>query len=316
MTGDPVVGQPFPGRALRAAAAGKIRTIVGALAFVMTTGSVMVPTAAASQPPSDPEPDAAERARRLRDQAFELLARGRYEAAIQKLQSAYAEVPDPGFLLNIAIAEQRAGRCGRALETFDRFREACGPDCRYAREAQAKQAEIRQACLSTVVVRSQPGGLPVMIDGQAAGRTPLHLTRRPGPMRVETASAAAQIVLAGGDRAWIETLVAEPPPAPDRARPAFRRGLAWGTAGLGAFGLVLGSTFLGLSSASDGARDEARAAGAPPGEVRALGARHDRNVAVAVTGLTVATLSAVASGLLFWSADRLERTQRAAGGRD
>lgn len=261
-------------------------------------------TSAAEPPPAEDatRPSENELARRARDRAFKLLQEDRYPEAIEQLEAAYAAVPNPGFLLNIAIAHQKVGACGPALATLERFRSVCADDCPFAEEGRSKGSEIERSCRVRLRVESQPPGLSVRIDGVPQGRTPLLLERGPGAISVTTSSSTLRLDLKGGEDAWLQTVLQTQPPPPPRNGRAFRRGLGWGFVGLGGTGLILGSTFTALAVGSAQDRDAALEGGAPPGEVDALGARAERETAVAVVGLSLAALSAVTT-LVLWTMD-------------
>lgn len=249
--------------------------------------------------PDDPE--VRREARSLRDQAYRLLLEDDYAGGIAKLEEAYERVPNPGLLLNVVIAYRRwPGHCEEAYAAYARFEAACGAECEFRRDGAQQLAALDAKCQAPVTFVS-PTPTEVFLDGKAVGRTPLTHRLRPGSHRVATSTGTPFALAVEPERpqtVWLgpPALSAAPPPAAETPlRDAFTHGLL----GLGSGALVVGATFTGLAVDSASTLSGARAAGAPPEEIRRLSERQDRDAAVAVVGWTLAATSGAAA-LMLW----------------
>lgn len=215
---------------------------------------LLLPTAvrAQGQPPeSPPEPEPAERrlARTLRDQAYADLARERYAEGIAKLQEAYAAVPNPGLLLNVAIAYRRWGdHCTESLQALERFEAVCGvDDCAFHDEGRAQRVLLEASCTGEVRILSSPVRAQVQLDARPGGLTPLTLRLEPGPYTLTATAADAatrrvDLEVRPGQLQEIRLVW----PSPEK-KLSGRRRAAWAAVGVAASSLVVGGIFTGLA---------------------------------------------------------------------
>ncbi len=275
----------------------------------LTTVVLLVGLSAGDGPPKEvtskeaPAPTENQRAqaRKLRDRAFARLADDDFAAGIEHLSSAHALVPNPGLLLNIAIAYRRwGGHCDDAFTALARFEASCGRDCEFAEAGRREREALDGACLGVLRLVAAPPAL-VFVDGRIAGRTPTEQRLRAGVYEVRTSSSApfSVEVTAGSRQTLLLTDVSAPPSPPRdlRARTAWTYALA----GLAAGGVVVGATFTGLAVDTASSVDAAAEAGGSPEEVRALDAQQEREAATAVVGWTVAAASGAAALFLHLS---------------
>lgn len=233
-------------------------------------------------------------ARTLRDQAYADLARERYAEGIAKLQEAYAAVPNPGLLLNVAIAYRRWGdHCAETLLALDRFDAVCStPDCAFYEEGRAQRALLEASCTGEVRVRSSPLRARIHLGDRPAGLTPVTLRLEPGPYTL-TATAAAetkQIDLNVRPGQIQEIRLVWPTPKVERLG---RRAAAWTAVGVAATSLVVGGVFTGL------AVDSGSRVSDPPRDGRSrLEARRDREWGAAAVGYGFALSSGVLAAAL------------------
>lgn len=253
------------------------------------------------------------RVRSHKAKAFSLFERGDFGGGIEEMERAYALIPHPGFLLNIAVAYDRwDGHCAESLEAFERFFLECDR-CALLAGATKKHVEVEKACRVPVRIESTPEGAHVAVDGTVRGQTPYETTLLPGEY-------AIVLDLSGHERRT-ETLrvkkgepmtlplslekQAAPPPLPPppivaRTEPA-RAGpspVTWVAFGVGAAGLATGATFTVLTMQKLDAEEEARRAPRPKAEIESLQEEAKRNAVVAHVGYGVAVAGAAAGVIL------------------
>lgn len=91
-----------------------------------------------------------EEARKRFEQGESYFKAGTYDKAIEEYRAAYALVPRPGLLFNIALCYEKDGDAARAIEYYDRYLGADpggakSPEARARREALARELAARQA---------------------------------------------------------------------------------------------------------------------------------------------------------------------------
>jgi len=237
-------------------------------------------------------------ARELRDEAYRRLLDEDYAGGIERLEAAYARVPNPGLLLNVVIAyRQWPGHCLEAYDAYERFEAACGPECTFRRDGAQQLAALDAKCQATVTF-SAHRPTPLFVDGKALGRTPRTVRLRPGPHEVQTSTGATFAVEIAPETTQT-VLVAQPQLVRDASPPrAGRDAVIYGLAGFGGAALVVGATFTGLAVDAASTLSAARDDGAPLEELDRLGERQDRDAAVAAVGWSVAAASGAAALVL------------------
>jgi hypothetical protein len=155
------------------------------------------------------------------DRAMELVERRQYARAIVELKRAHALSPHPTVLYNLAEAHAAAGGTLRALELFERYREALGsdPDGAEARRVAARIDELERR-VASVDVRVHPPSARFRIDDgpEYAGETRLRVA--PGNHRVVVhgpggEAQSLELTLGAGERRTL--LLQAPRPAPVRS---------------------------------------------------------------------------------------------------
>jgi tetratricopeptide (TPR) repeat protein len=71
---------------------------------------------------------------------------GDYAAAIRDFQAGYQLEPQPLFLYNIGLAEERAGHCARALASLNQYLDS-NPAPAERADTERRMAEIHQRCV-------------------------------------------------------------------------------------------------------------------------------------------------------------------------
>lgn len=144
--------------------------------------SVAVAQTAAAPPPAQNAPSL-ERAKTLHAAGVAAFRDGDYAAAIEAFIAADRCVPSAALSFNIARAYERQGDIGQSLYWYsDYLRRA--PDAPDAAQARALIAE-REATLAgqgqqLLVVRTNPSGARVLLDGVSACTSPCAVVTRPG----------------------------------------------------------------------------------------------------------------------------------------
>src|SRR4051794_16061647 len=129
-----------------------------------------------------------ERARKLMQEAADLLDKHDAKGALSKVEEAHRIFPSPKTFFNLGVLYQELGMNLNAYEAYGRFlREA-----KDASAAQKKSADEALASLRKLIafldVRTNVDGVDVTIDGRPQGRTaagkPLSLRLNPGSYEV------------------------------------------------------------------------------------------------------------------------------------
>lgn len=115
-----------------------------------------------------------------------------YERALHEFEQAYALVPHPSVLYNIAQAQVALGRNAEASESFRRYLDDAGSDV-----SSSRRAEI--STLLTQLAADSRGNEPV---------TPPAPTTQPAPASVDEAPAAAAVPLPAPPRPELPRAVA------------------------------------------------------------------------------------------------------------
>lgn len=259
-------------------------------------------------------PSAAERsqARKLKNQAFELISEGRYAEGIERLEAAYEAVPHPTFLFNVAVVyDQWSGHCAESLDAFDRFFAVC-KRCKVKPTATARFARVQERCQVRLSIETTPPGALVRVDDADRGATPLNVVLTPGRHQVELRRDGYQpsreevLLEPGRDQALSLTLSPTPKPEPPAivvaTSPPARapdRTWAWVSFGVGAAGVAMGAVFTGLALDTENQANDLQASNAAISDI--AGARDDARSrgALALVGYGVG-LAGVATGIALW----------------
>jgi tetratricopeptide (TPR) repeat protein len=88
-------------------------------------------------PPTESAEEAAARASKLEDEAFEEFGKGNYQQAAEILKRGYAIAHDPTFLFNLGVAYHWLGECETARDYYEQYlqREPRGEYADQAKEA-------------------------------------------------------------------------------------------------------------------------------------------------------------------------------------
>lgn len=140
-----------------------------AVAFALVSARAL-----AQAPPVD------EARQRYESGVAHLLA-SRYQEAALALERSYALRPVPVALYNLALAHRGLGRYRSAIELFDRFLRAAGPDVTPERLAaiRAEREDLVRA-LVEATVRVAPADATLRIDGGDPVPSPASLVLDPG----------------------------------------------------------------------------------------------------------------------------------------
>jgi hypothetical protein len=252
--------------------------------------------------------------RRHKARAFERLEAGDYAGAISEMEKAYALIPHPGFLLNIAVAYDRwEGHCAESLEAFERFFAECG-SCDLGVKAKRTHAEVEAACHVEVSVVSTPDGATVAIDGAVRGRTPFEARLLPGAYAVlldkagyDRRTQAIRVERGRPVRLSIELVERSDPPPPmiSDAPPAIRTEVepagpspfTWVAFGAGAAGLATGIAFTVLTVRDLDDEERARNTPLPKAEIVAIQREAKRDAIIAHVGYGIGA-AGIAAGML------------------
>ncbi len=225
--------------------------------------------------PARAEDDAQRKAAQdLADSAYDLMQKGRFEAAAELFDKADRVVHSPVFVLFRAEALEKLGRLVEARRLLQSIAdETLAPDAPEAFRSAQAQARERGAALDakipTVTIRVRGAPTALALDGEAV---PLDALRRPIPLDPGSHSVRAEgdgdsderrFEAGEGDRLTIALTLAAPEP-PDAGVPNW----VWPTIayGVGGAGLIVGTisgiVFLGKLGdledrcASDGDGDD------------------------------------------------------------
>lgn len=253
------------------------------------------------------------RAEALKRKAFQHIAEGNLALGIDELKSAYALVPHPTLLFNIAVVyDQWPGHCADALQAFDRFFAACEA-CGVRATAERRFERVKERCLVALTIRSVPPDADVQVDQRSVGRTPTRVTVRPGPHQVRVqkdayAVESREVVMAPGRDQALELVLQALPSAPDvpplvaEGRPSDPlRPWMWAGFATAAVGLAVGAVFTVLAQDSSDREAQVRDQPFPVAEdVRSLRDEARTRSAIAVTSFIAAGVGAAAGATLWW----------------
>lgn len=200
---------------------------------------------------------------------------GRYEDALREFEEAFRAAPDPqkaAMVFNVAQAQERLGRIGDAVASFQRYLELSpNAEDRSTVEERIRTLQGRLAETGIVLTASEAGAR-VFVDGQDSGTTPLAEPIRVAPgsheVRVEKEGFRPfrlRVSVEAGRRVEAEVSLVPvertPVRGPEAAPAATRSGpgaLPWvlvGVAGVATVGgSILGILALGKSDAASDER--------------------------------------------------------------
>jgi hypothetical protein len=143
--------------------------VLGATLVMLLTLVLPAPTARAADDPTA----GAQPARAKAVEAERLYEQKDFQAALQRLEEAYALYPSAKIHYNFALAQQALGQEPRAMESFERFlAEAPDAEPKRRQHAAEKVAELRKR-LVWLEVDADTHGAEVLVDGRVVGTTPL-----------------------------------------------------------------------------------------------------------------------------------------------
>ncbi len=248
-----------------------------------------------------------------KNKAFQLFEAGDYAGGIAEMEDAYALIPHPGFLLNIAVAYDRwPGHCQDSLDTFDWFFTECD-GCKLQSRARKTLADVERTCRVEIAIDSTPAGARVAVDGTFRGETPFTTRLLPGDYTLvldlsghERAMKTISVARGQPQALTLELpLKAAPPPPPpppplrvDTTPPSPGPSpFTWVGFGVGAAGLATGAVFTALALKAIDHEKAARQTPLPKADIVALqeDARRDAIVAHVAYGVGIA---GVATGVV------------------
>lgn len=171
---------------------------------------------------ADPAADASARFQEGR----QLFRERQFTRAREAFEAAYAILPDPRVLANVAACFASEGRGREAVAAYRRFLRDAGPDVQAASMNEAR-AEVTRllATLGDLALIVEPEGAEVRIDGEVAGAAPLpgEIALAPGAHRVEVRAEGREpytrdLELAAGQRVDLRVVLEAPRPAPPPPR--------------------------------------------------------------------------------------------------
>lgn len=287
---------------------GKLRTLFFGVSLMVWT---MTDLALAEEPSSRVE------AKTHFERGLALVDEGKIADALEEFERAYALVPHPSVLLNIARAQADLGDPLRAVELLEGMLRDSGDTLEPALATAAReQLEQQRARLAVVTLDVSQDGARVLMDGRDLGPAPLAAPVRlnPGHHVVSTKHEALETIslpidLAEGEQ---RVLLLSPPPRPalppvaaltptlppsahpEPAAPSAERGpahrwqrpLGWSAVGLGGVGFVASAWLWGRADAK---HEQALEHCTPRCDDTARSLQHE---AVQAAQLTTATLVA------------------------
>ncbi len=145
--------------------------------FVSVSSS---PSLAQSDAKKTPSPEV----RALFRQATLKAREGDPKEAARLYELAYERYPHPDILFNIAASKAEVpNNCRRAHAAYERFIAAC-KKCRNRTLGLRRLELLEDQCRVQVVVRSEPMGAEVLVDGQRRGQTPITFRAWPGMLKL------------------------------------------------------------------------------------------------------------------------------------
>jgi hypothetical protein len=187
----------------------RVRSLVAALALVVTLGA---PRAAMAAPSGPPSPAAVAEARKLFDSGLKLYGEGSYREALAAFLRANELSPRASLQRNIAQCNRDLKDFTGAYDAYQTLLTKYGGTMSAADRRPIERAIAELALLTgTVRVTVTEPGATVSIDGHEVGATPLAAPVRVnlGPHTVAVSKAGfeplqREIKLSGGDEATVE----------------------------------------------------------------------------------------------------------------
>lgn len=157
------------------------------------TSAIAAAAALAWTPPASGQ-DASSLAMEIFEAGSAYYKQGNYEKALEQFEEAYRLDPLPELLYNIGQCHERLQDYRDAIDAYGRYLDA-DPQAqdRQAVEEKIKNLEQKLAQTGIVLAVTEPGA-QVLIDGEAAGTTPVDelIHTDPGPHELEIAKEGFQ----------------------------------------------------------------------------------------------------------------------------
>jgi len=307
--------------------------------------AVLVLASLRAAPGRAADEDPKEAARLLYTRGVELANDGRYEAALEQFNAAYAKSPHFAVLYNIGQAHVVLGHPLEAIEALTRYLRDGQEQVPLSRRQQVEaQVGLLESKLAELTVTTDRSGALVRIDGRDVGRTPLYQ-----PLRLAAGAHAVSVTMEGA-APIMQTIVlreaerqaltfvipgvlapaAAPPslivPAPAPTPPPRRDLRRWAYIA-GAAGVVVGAGALGVYLWNRDRYDDWQATNMSLRElVPDSAAYHDAAVANneradslttanhAIVGLSIASAVLIAGGATLYLLDRAQRHEQVDAG--
>lgn len=160
----------------------------------------------------------------------ELANQGRYEAALEQFNAAYARSPHFAVLYNVGQAQIALGRPVEAIAALSRYLRDGAEQVPLSRREQVRaQIDLLESRLAELTIVSDQTGVLIRVDDREIGRTPLY---QPVPLAAGPHTVAAtagrgrpvvrEVTLGDGERQILHLTLppestAAPPDAPEPA---------------------------------------------------------------------------------------------------
>lgn len=181
---------------------------------------------------------------------------GRFTLAMELFEDVYTLFPHPDVLFRIAECQQKMGRPAAAAASYRAFLEQ-SPTVQDRQTIldtiDALEQQVQEQAPSALIVRSQPAGASVFLDGSLRGITPLSVELAPGAFTLEVRAPGHQpaqkaISLRRGNTLDLNfTLTPLPKDAAASSQPEQAPVKAWVLTGVGITALVSAGALTGLA---------------------------------------------------------------------
>jgi len=177
------------------------------IAFVLVEGGSPFARAAEPAPPMLPSPESTEAEAQIHfERGVSLYRDADFQSALFEFKTAYELAPNYRLFYNIAVAYMELHDYAAAQTNFRAYLDGGGAMIDASRRT-AIEGELAQLSdrVGQIILRSEPTGATVRLDGKVVGETPLELTANLGPREIEVShegfrTETTAVSLTGGAR--------------------------------------------------------------------------------------------------------------------